>query len=294
VSDSGTGTLDITKRYREQVRATPMLQCHKDAACKMELADWDGAEHAFRQAIDLSRTEHAGFQGNAHLRLCEFLLLRNRTAEALDSALTAVELLRGFGCVPLLQHALEILTRAARAAGNLRVAKSAVEESLRPQGLVSSDRMMWARAKVQRACCALLENDVPGATQDLEEAWPVLSEKADQHSFVGYQSGLAQWWEAMADVRLRQRNLRGAVGAMEEAIRRRQIIVETPWVMGPAKDAALAGSLYKLGRLLAREGKRRAAAAFVDQSEAVLAAVGLQSSNRRRFHNVQKTARRLP
>jgi tetratricopeptide (TPR) repeat protein len=292
-TDLGTETMERVNRRRDRAPAKPMTRWHNEAARRLELADWKGAEEAYRQAIDLSRTEHAGFQGSAHLRLCEFFLLLNRPAEAFESARTAVELLRGFGCAPFLQHALEILTRAAQSAGDLASAKSAVEESLRSAGPIGRKDLMWARAKVQRACCSLLENNLPGATQDLEEAEPVLGEKADQHSFAGYQSGLAQWWEAMADLRLRRRDLRGAVGAMQEAIRRRQIVVETPWITGPAKDAALAESLYKLGRLLRVEGKSRAAAAFVAQSEAVLAAVGLPSANRKSFQDLQETLRQL-
>jgi hypothetical protein len=199
----------------------------------------------------------------------------DRPVEAVTEFQIAVDLFREWDCEPLLRHGLEALTRASSAAGDPSAAKAAIRESISLLEKHSNPDLMVARARVQRARCHLFESNLAQAKEDLDVAWPVLSKKEAEHGLAGYQSGLANWWEATAEIRQRTNDPPGAIEAMKESVRRRQIVVESAHVSSPAKDAALAQTLHKLGSLLEWVGEDRVAAAFFSQSDGVRNAVGL-------------------
>jgi tetratricopeptide (TPR) repeat protein len=146
----------------------------------------------------------AGFVFTLHLALGELALQQGRRGDALAHAESAIAILRQMLMVPALPDALEFMSRARLAGGDLAGARAALDEARAVTEPVGARRMLWAIYRTL-AAVATAEGHAAEAARHLAAARAELAYLADQiDDPVLLQSFLARpavraVWEGLGD-----------------------------------------------------------------------------------------------
>lgn len=215
------------------------------------LGQWKQAEDAYRQALALAKAQQDPMQiYKVESDLSSLFRFLGQKEQALESAQRALEAARRSRMKPLIGMALEGVTICWLCAENFDKALQATKEMVQ---LIPADKMydtQRARALVLQAECLTKLHRTTEAERDLEIAWPLLMSMSGASLFVGVQSGLAKWWEVMAQLESLQADFQAAVTAWGEAVKYRRTVSQALQLGGPYKHASLARTLRRFGQAL--------------------------------------------
>lgn len=273
--------LSMLEHASEQATEEPnaYLQAAEAAANFANAGDWSNAEATYQQALTIAESQNLpGRIFKAYEDLSQLYSLLNREEEALAAAYLALEAAKNSEITHLHAMALQgigiCLLRQSRDAEALQY----TDEQLRILPNKAPYKLARARALVVRARCYIRQNQIARAEQDLADAWPILEPMAEAATLAGYQSGLASWWEADAEIKRSRRDLEGAAASLRQAVERRRIVSQCSQLEGPYRFASLARTLNKLGNALTEIGDTQGAKSLFSESQVIERLTGLPPS----------------
>jgi serine/threonine protein kinase len=240
--------------------------------------DWKGAKAAHRQVLENAlEPQNCGERFQAHYELSG---LHNHLKEheiALDHARKATVAARETGVSILIGMALERVADCAFQLNKTVEALEALDEAIEKVLTGSMDGLLRAVCLTWRAKYRALNNDIPTARRDLEEAWELLEREPASTMAAGVHAGLAFWWSITAELRTKQGDNPGAEQACAEAVLRRRHIVSCPQARTPVTATSLATALRSYSDVLSNNGKQGQAEEALAESSRILHAIGLSS-----------------
>lgn len=197
----------------------------------------------------------------SYQRYSEFLTRQGRHGEALEAAVTGLEIARREDMAPITAMALETVIPCLRTLSRFDEALAFADELVE----ISPDEPMTAvqrgRALLHQARCRLDLGQVDAAESAWKEARALLMPQSGSLFMAGVQSGLA----GAADLESRLLALKGdpegSLWALRDAVHYRRVVHSQPHVAGAATQRVLLEALRRLAEALEGAGQAGEAAA---------------------------------
>jgi tetratricopeptide (TPR) repeat protein len=252
---------------------SPWLIAMTAAHEREAVADWEGAEKAYKVALE-TEPHKPSSQAMVWEKLSSLYSMTGRDDMAFEATQTATRLERS-AAHPMLLH-LRLAHEAAFYLkwGDWQKALELIEEGLAWADEEIKNSIYHAQLLPTRARCLVLKGDLDAAQADLDTVWKLVEPHDEGYIFAGWQGALANYWNVTAQLRASRGDLPGVVEAHREVVYRRRIIAELPQLEGPYKHNALGRALYDLAQALHNVGDPEADELF-EESRSLRRSIGL-------------------
>lgn len=248
------------------------LEAHR---CE-EVADWEGAEVAYRKVLDWAvAAGELATQYKAYSDLSRLYLLVDKVVAALEQARLATEAAGRTDLQSLLAASLELQAECALRLSLAPEARTAVDDALRSMGTERMYDFLRGRCLILRAECRFGSGDIHSAESDLEAARQYLEAQSAMKLAAGAHSAVARWWSMKARLQSGQGDWSGATQAWIKAVASRRRVAELPQAMGVYARNALAETLWAHGQALLAAGYPNEAEESLKESRAIREQIGL-------------------
>ncbi len=242
-----------------------------------EVADWNGAELAYRQILALLGLE-ASVESKALSDLASLYRLTNRESDALHHSRLATAAARRWDASVWLAMMLQSEARQLLRSGQIVEARQSVSEAL---SVIDNDKMydhMRASLITLRAQCEVESDELEEADDDLAKAYTLMQPMADFDIAAGVQSDLAKWWTAHARLCRASNDHEKAIDAWQNAVAIGKQVASTPHAENVYTKVAVADMLAGLADSLARCGRMNERATTLAERNALLEIVGVEGN----------------
>lgn len=252
---------------------SPWLIAMGKAHEREAVADWEGAEKAYKAAI-ATEPDKPSSQAMVWEKLSSLYSMTGRDDMAFEAAQIATSLERS-APHPMLLH-IRLAHEAAFYLkwGDWQKALELVEEALAWADEEIKNSIYQAQLLPTRARCLILKGDLDAARADLHALWKLVDPHDEGYFFAGWQGAFANYWQATAQLCVSQGDLEGVAKAHREVVYRRRIIAELPQLEGPYKHNSLARALHDLAQALQNVGDPEADELF-EESRSLRRSIGL-------------------
>ena len=260
---------------------SPWLEAVEKATEFEAAFDWQGAEAAYRHAIQVA--ENPSLQSKAYNHLSSLYSLLGNDGPAMEAAKAATQAARRAEIPMVLSPMLQAEAQLYLDKNQLQQAWATLDESL---AVIEDNPMagvLRAKALILRADCFIREGNLARAEEELASAWKLLESHVEAHFAGGWQSRLASWWTATARLHVLQGKSELAVLAWREAVARRRIVADLPQIGGPYKHNAVAVALCNSAKFLQTIEDDSAGKLF-EESDAIRQSIGLPALDHNSGH----------
>jgi tetratricopeptide (TPR) repeat protein len=238
--------------------------------------EWEDAEKAYQQCIDLAKSENNSMAlYKAHEDLAGLYGLLDEREKQWEQTSFALRAARDSDMSILMSMALQSTGTSQLEQGNIDAALLSADEVIQLSTKTFKDDLGAARGHILRAACFAKQGKRAEAESELNEAWPTIAPRSQATTLAGYQSALASWWRTTAQIQLDAGDTQEAVAAMRKSVDFARNIAMALQLEGPYKFNQLAKSLHRYAKFLRDSNDAAGAQQAAEESVAIRQALKL-------------------